>query len=224
MNSSFGLAHLAIGNGRSSLTSHPVNDKANANSDVISSSTKSRPAPTAPVSESCAANDEGTPASSTSATSHVNANNTDPNTIISNTNEKSALLENNLKTNMSETTAASPATASASGLTQRRKKGTEENENDSAPIEPQHDDATIQQLRKAFQRKYRHVAAIHSVTQPSCLSHDSKVSPSFLGFRNLMVIVLGAFSFGRFNPSPLTTVCATRTLMLTNYQSPAIFV
>ncbi|CAK7204627.1 hypothetical protein SEUCBS139899_007386 [Sporothrix eucalyptigena] len=58
--------------------------------------------------------------------------------------------------------------------------------------QPQHDDATIQQLRRAFQRKYRHVAAIHAQTQPSCLSHDSVVSPSFLGFRNLMVIVLVA--------------------------------
>ncbi|CAK7215632.1 hypothetical protein SBRCBS47491_002546 [Sporothrix bragantina] len=58
--------------------------------------------------------------------------------------------------------------------------------------EPQHDDATIQQLRRAFQRKYRHVAAIHAKTQPSCLSHDNAASPSFLGFRNLMVIVLVA--------------------------------
>ncbi|KAM3431056.1 hypothetical protein MY4824_007350 [Beauveria thailandica] len=38
--------------------------------------------------------------------------------------------------------------------------------------------------------KYRHVEATHSLVRPSCLSHDSNVSPSFLGFRNLMVIVL----------------------------------
>lgn len=38
--------------------------------------------------------------------------------------------------------------------------------------------------------KYRHVAAIHSAQRASCLSHDSEASPSFLGFRNLMVIVL----------------------------------
>ncbi|KAF4121149.1 diacylglycerol O-acyltransferase 1, partial [Geosmithia morbida] len=38
--------------------------------------------------------------------------------------------------------------------------------------------------------KYRHVAAVHSITRPSCLSHDSNATPSFLGFRNLMVIVL----------------------------------
>lgn len=39
-------------------------------------------------------------------------------------------------------------------------------------------------------RGYRHVAAIHNKSQPSCLSHDSSATPSFLGFRNLMVISL----------------------------------
>jgi diacylglycerol O-acyltransferase 1 len=47
------------------------------------------------------------------------------------------------------------------------------------------------ELRRAFQKKYRHVAAIHSKSQPSTLSHDAASAPSFLGFRNLMVIVLG---------------------------------
>lgn len=40
-------------------------------------------------------------------------------------------------------------------------------------------------------RRYRHVAAIHSKTRPSTLSHDAAAAPSFLGFRNLMVITLG---------------------------------
>ena len=39
--------------------------------------------------------------------------------------------------------------------------------------------------------KYKHVAAIHYMARPSVLSHDSPTAPSFLGFRNLMVIVLG---------------------------------
>ncbi|KAK2871898.1 hypothetical protein FQN49_002722, partial [Arthroderma sp. PD_2] len=43
---------------------------------------------------------------------------------------------------------------------------------------------------KPLRSKYRHVAAYHSEVKPSCLSHDTKQSPSFLGFRNLMVIVL----------------------------------
>lgn len=46
-------------------------------------------------------------------------------------------------------------------------------------------------IRTHMKKKYRHVAAVHSKPRTSCLSHDSEVSPSFLGFRNLMVIVLG---------------------------------
>ena len=44
--------------------------------------------------------------------------------------------------------------------------------------------------KPSFRTKYRHVAAVHSKTRPSCLSHDAVLAPSFLGFRNLMVIVL----------------------------------
>ncbi|KAK0389130.1 hypothetical protein NLU13_2705 [Sarocladium strictum] len=40
------------------------------------------------------------------------------------------------------------------------------------------------------EKKYRHVAAVHSKSRPSCLSHDAENAPSFIGFRNLMVIVL----------------------------------
>jgi diacylglycerol O-acyltransferase-1 len=46
----------------------------------------------------------------------------------------------------------------------------------------------LQQIRP--RRKYRHIAAVHSKPRTSCLSHDSEIAPSFLGFRNLMVIVL----------------------------------
>lgn len=45
--------------------------------------------------------------------------------------------------------------------------------------------------QKKISSKYRHVAAVHAEARTSCLSHDSEHSPSFLGFRNLMVIVLG---------------------------------
>lgn len=48
---------------------------------------------------------------------------------------------------------------------------------------------------KSSLQKYRHVAAVHSRSRTSCLSHDSDVAPSFLGFRNLMVIVLSGFAF-----------------------------
>jgi diacylglycerol O-acyltransferase 1 len=43
---------------------------------------------------------------------------------------------------------------------------------------------------RRVQRKYRHVAAVHSKPRTSCLSHDSPTTPSFIGFRNLMVLVL----------------------------------
>lgn len=45
--------------------------------------------------------------------------------------------------------------------------------------------------------KYRHVAAYHSKLQHSSLSRESNVPASFLGFRNLMVIVLGTMFFSR---------------------------
>ena len=38
--------------------------------------------------------------------------------------------------------------------------------------------------------KYRHIVAVHKKARSSCLSHDSPASPSFIGFRNLMVLVL----------------------------------
>lgn len=50
----------------------------------------------------------------------------------------------------------------------------------------------LAQIRTPYpKKKYRHVAAAHKEARTSCLSHDSTASPSFLGFRNLMIIVLG---------------------------------
>ena len=42
--------------------------------------------------------------------------------------------------------------------------------------------------------KYRHFFATHSLQRTSCLSHDAQESPSLVGFRNLMVLVLSAHS------------------------------
>ena len=39
-------------------------------------------------------------------------------------------------------------------------------------------------------RKYKHAFAVHAQTRTSCLSHDSDAAPSFVGFRNLMALVL----------------------------------
>jgi len=38
--------------------------------------------------------------------------------------------------------------------------------------------------------KYKHIYAIHAKCRTSTLSHDAMCTPSFIGFRNLMVIVL----------------------------------
>lgn len=46
------------------------------------------------------------------------------------------------------------------------------------------------ELKKALLRKYRHTVAVHSITRPSTLSHDAAETPSFIGFRNLGLIVL----------------------------------
>merc|ERR1711977_604988 len=43
---------------------------------------------------------------------------------------------------------------------------------------------------KKVRSKYRHVAALHATNRSSCLSHESTETPSFLGFRNLMVLTI----------------------------------
>jgi len=50
--------------------------------------------------------------------------------------------------------------------------------------------ATAPGQREEVPSRYRHIAVVHSRAQTSCLSHDSEFAPSFLGFRNLMVLVL----------------------------------
>jgi diacylglycerol O-acyltransferase-1 len=49
--------------------------------------------------------------------------------------------------------------------------------------------------RRTQDTKYRHVFATHSVQRESPLSHDAEKTPSFVGFRNLMVLVLSTPSF-----------------------------
>lgn len=48
-------------------------------------------------------------------------------------------------------------------------------------------------LKRALLRKYRHTVAVHSQVRPSTLSHDAPQTPSFIGFRNLGLIVLSKF-------------------------------
>ncbi|OCK76531.1 diacylglycerol acyltransferase DGAT2 [Lepidopterella palustris CBS 459.81] len=44
--------------------------------------------------------------------------------------------------------------------------------------------------RKAVDKRHTHVFPTHSTQKPSCLSRDAEETPSFIGFRNLMIIVL----------------------------------
>ena len=55
-------------------------------------------------------------------------------------------------------------------------------------------DASPSTTARRAQAKYGHIAAVHCEPRTSCLSHESEASPSFLGFRNLMVLVLSVFS------------------------------
>src|ERR1700761_5165263 len=60
-----------------------------------------------------------------------------------------------------------------------------------APVEVPPPSTTEPLHAKAkIRSKYRHVAAQHSKAQPSCLSHETKESPSFIGFRNLTVLTI----------------------------------
>jgi diacylglycerol O-acyltransferase-1 len=59
---------------------------------------------------------------------------------------------------------------------------------DKSPSPPRH--TSVEAPKPKKRGKYRHIAAYHSKLRTSCLSRDSTVNPSFIGFRNLMVIVL----------------------------------
>lgn len=58
-------------------------------------------------------------------------------------------------------------------------------ESSKEPKEP-----TTTTPKRTGRSKYRHIAAYHSQSRNSCLSRDSTWNPSFIGFRNLVVIVL----------------------------------
>lgn len=61
-------------------------------------------------------------------------------------------------------------------------------------IETQASHDELPTVKKPAPSKYRHIKAFHSEPRASCLSHDAEHTPSFLGFRNLMVLVLSMLS------------------------------
>ena len=52
--------------------------------------------------------------------------------------------------------------------------------------------ATSKQTEKPFNR-YKHIFPVHKQVRTSCLSRDSKVPLSFVGFKHLMVLMLRTF-------------------------------
>ncbi|CAI9626240.1 sterol o-acyltransferase 2 [Alternaria burnsii] len=59
-----------------------------------------------------------------------------------------------------------------------------------ATSEPKANATTNGTTKRARDTKYRHVFATHSSSRTSCLSQDADKVPSFVGFRNLMILVL----------------------------------
>ncbi|RPA87862.1 hypothetical protein BJ508DRAFT_301083 [Ascobolus immersus RN42] len=82
--------------------------------------------------------------------------------------------------------------ASGSSYFTLQKEGTITQRPNGIPEQPE----PVSQQKKAvvidpkFVNKYKHIFAIHAQGRPSCLSHDAPKTPSFLGFRNLMILVL----------------------------------
>ncbi|OAP58377.1 hypothetical protein AYL99_07467 [Fonsecaea erecta] len=58
------------------------------------------------------------------------------------------------------------------------------------PVEVPNPSIDKPQSQPKIRSKYRHVAALHSKVRPSCLSHEAQETPSFIGFRNLMVLTI----------------------------------
>lgn len=98
----------------------------------------------------------------------------------------------------SPTESATTTSVEASTSSVSRRIASTDDKADLTSVEPPNG-TTKERLSKTLPKKYRHVAAVHSQTRPSCLSHDSTAAPSFLGFRNLMVIVLGIALFSMDN-------------------------
>jgi diacylglycerol O-acyltransferase-1 len=53
-----------------------------------------------------------------------------------------------------------------------------------------HTNGSTHRRTRSKDSKYRHVFATHSESRITCLSHESTETTSFVGFRNLMVLVL----------------------------------
>jgi len=91
-------------------------------------------------------------------------------------------------TQMAASSALDSSTANASVL--RHRPSHEPNANANSISNTSRD----RDRERTRDTKYRHVFATHSLTRTSCLSHDADKTPSFVGFRNLMILVLSKHS------------------------------
>ncbi|KAF6842877.1 MBOAT family protein [Colletotrichum musicola] len=101
---------------------------------------------------------------------------------------------------MNTATVTSVESSNTSSSLRNIRNGTAEAKPATAAASASENHRTTEDLRRAVQRKYRHVAAVHRSSRPSTLSHDSNSTPSFLGFRNLMygvLICVGCHDFRR---------------------------
>jgi diacylglycerol O-acyltransferase 1 len=133
-----------------------------------------------------------------------------------------------------DTMTINSSTINSSTLTQRSARSNGHAQSAQIPVDSVNVEAIdVPEVsrRLRIKKNYRHVAAVHSRPQTTCLSHDAAAIPSFLGFRNLMVIVLGKLILlhGMLRRTYLTVgvvVVGNLRLMIENFnkvcQSPAI--
>ena len=94
-------------------------------------------------------------------------------------------------TQMAASSALDSSTANAAVLRHRPSHEPNANANANSNSSNSNGDRDRERTRDT---KYRHVFATHSLTRTSCLSHDADKTPSFVGFRNLMILVLSKHS------------------------------
>lgn len=95
---------------------------------------------------------------------------------------------------MNQTASTGIETASQNAVRRGPSGPTQQQPSNPAPTQPQTKtksaDNNTKALKKALTRRYRHTEALHKESRPSTLSHDATATPSFIGFRNLGLIVL----------------------------------
>src|SRR5690242_3584546 len=106
--------------------------------------------------------------------------------------------------------AVSGTDAHAANSTRQRGPNVEANANANASASAsastsRHTNGSAHKRSRSKDSKYRHVFATHCEARTTCLSHESTDTPSFIGFRNLMILVLSTQSPLHLLPQPQLT-------------------